>query len=128
VEALVRWDPGWAAGRELRDRAELRFPPAVRMASLTGTPAGVAELLAGAELPASAELLGPVAVVTSPPGPGPPPGAEPVAERMLVRVSRADGPALAAALKAASAAHAARGSAFSAAARAGVRLDPIEVG
>jgi hypothetical protein len=47
---------------------------------------------------------------------------------MLVRVPRADGPALAAALKAASAAHAACGSAFSAAARAGVRLDPIEVG
>src|SRR5664280_1357391 len=126
VEALVRWDPAWAAARELRERTELRFPPAVRMASVTGTPAGVAELLAGAELPGGAEVLGPIPVAAPPPGPGPPP--EQDSARMLVRVPRADGPALAAALKAASAAHAARGSAFSAAARAGVRLDPIEVG
>ncbi|WP_229789487.1 primosomal protein N' [Pilimelia terevasa] len=87
VQALVRWDPGGYAARELADRRELGFPPAARMVSLTGTPAGLAEFLAQARLPGSAELLGPV-----------PAGA---AERMLVRVRRAEGPALAAALHAA---------------------------
>src|SRR6266508_2879069 len=42
VQALVRFDPGWLAGRELSERRELGFPPAVRMATLTGTPAAVA--------------------------------------------------------------------------------------
>src|SRR5207244_11629525 len=36
VQALIRWDPATHADRELADRAELRFPPAVRMAALTG--------------------------------------------------------------------------------------------
>ena len=45
VQALLRWDPGWFAARELAERRELGFPPAARMASLTGRPAAVAELL-----------------------------------------------------------------------------------
>src|SRR5690606_33062729 len=75
VQALLRWDPGWFAARELAERRALRFPPAVRMASVTGAPQAVAELLAAARLPDSAELLGPV-----------PTGAE--EERMLIRVPR----------------------------------------
>jgi primosomal protein N' (replication factor Y) len=35
VQALVRWDPAWAAELELADRAALGFPPAVRVASVT---------------------------------------------------------------------------------------------
>ena len=46
VQALVRWDPGWFAARELAERGELGFPPAARMAALTGPPVAVAELLA----------------------------------------------------------------------------------
>jgi primosomal protein N' (replication factor Y) (superfamily II helicase) len=75
VQALVRWDPGWHAARELADRRELRFPPAARMTSLTGTPEAVADLLAACRLPADAELLGPV-----PAGQG--------QERFLVRAPR----------------------------------------
>ena len=36
VQALVRWDPAWHAGRELAARREVGFPPAVRMASVEG--------------------------------------------------------------------------------------------
>ena len=60
VQALVRWDPVTHAERELAERAELRFPPAVRMASLTGPDDAVQALLSAAELPPTAELLGPV--------------------------------------------------------------------
>jgi primosomal protein N' (replication factor Y) len=75
VQAMIRWDPGWYAARELADRRELSFPPAARMASLTGSPDAVADLLAAAHLPAEAEVLGPV-----PAGEG--------QERMLVRAPR----------------------------------------
>jgi len=60
VQALVRWDPATFAERELAVRAELRFPPAARMASVSGPTAAVDALLAGAELPPGAELLGPL--------------------------------------------------------------------
>ena len=94
VQALVRWDPAGHAARELADRAELGFPPAVRMAALRGTAAAVADLLAAAPLPARAETIGPI-------GSG-------EHERLLVRVPRADGTALAAALKVAASARSAR--------------------
>lgn len=84
VQALTRWDPAGAASRELADRTELGFPPATRMASVTGPAAAVAELLATLEL---GEVLGPV-----------PAGED---ERALVRVPRAQGLHLATALKAA---------------------------
>ncbi|MFB6395351.1 primosomal protein N', partial [Polymorphospora sp. 2-325] len=85
VQALLRWDPGWFAGRELAERRELGFPPAVRMASVTGVPEAVADLLAAARLPDGAVVLGPV-----PAGDG--------QERMLVRVARSGAAALARAL------------------------------
>src|SRR2546423_1483770 len=62
VQALVRFDPRWLAGRELEERRELGFPPAVRMASVTGSPSAVADLLAAARLPDGVEELGPVPV------------------------------------------------------------------
>jgi primosomal protein N' (replication factor Y) (superfamily II helicase) len=85
AQALIRWDPVTLAERELEERRELAFPPVVRMASLTGTPAAIRDLLAVARLPDSAEVLGPV------------PAQE--LERALVRVPRAHGPAMARALK-----------------------------
>ena len=88
VQALIRWDPATHAERELAERAELRFPPAVRMASLTGAEPAVRDLLAAASLPPYAEVLGPVPVTARPAdargrpppgrdgaaGPGRPPG------------------------------------------------------
>ncbi|NBE84393.1 primosomal protein N' [Micromonospora rubida] len=95
VQALLRWDAAWFAARELAERRELGFPPAVRMASVTGSADAVADLLAEARLPEEAELLGPVP-------------ADGDRERMLVRVPRARAAALAGALHSAAGVRAAR--------------------
>jgi primosomal protein N' (replication factor Y) (superfamily II helicase) len=100
VQALLRWDPATFAARELAERRELGFPPAARMASLTGPADAVADLLTLAALPEGAEVLGPVPVAASD-------GA--AEERALVRVaSRHEGAALAAALHAAAGVRSAR--------------------
>lgn len=116
VQALVRWRPDWLAERELEERSALRLPPRARLAAVTGSAAAVADLLAIAELPKVAETLGPVPVAPAHPG-----GA--ALERMLVRVPRRDGVALAAALKAASALRSAR----KADDTVKVELDPVVV-
>jgi primosomal protein N' (replication factor Y) len=128
VQALVRWDPVTHAERELAERAELRFPPAVRVASLTGAPDAVREVLDAAALPAGAEVLGPVAAAGSAAagsaaagsaaagGAGRPRPGEPESDghapaetvRVLVRVDRPEGTALAVALRAAQAFRSAR--------------------
>jgi primosomal protein N' (replication factor Y) (superfamily II helicase) len=118
VQALVRWDPVGFAERELAERAELGFPPAVRMAAITGSSAAIAEFVGSVALPGQAEILGPV--------PAEPNGAEPdpePAERALIRIPRTDGLVLARALHAAQAARSARKD--GAAVR--VQLDPAEV-
>ncbi|EUA39328.1 putative primosome assembly protein PriA [Mycobacterium avium subsp. avium 2285 (R)] len=102
VQSLIRWDPVGHAESELTARAEVGLPPSVHMAAVDGTPAAVNALLDEAGLTGGqtlhADLLGPVDL---PPGArrpaGTPPGA-PVT-RMLVRVPRRDGLALAAALR-----------------------------
>ncbi|MEU3355456.1 primosomal protein N' [Streptomyces sp. NPDC037389] len=127
VQALVRWDPAGHAVRELADRAELGFPPVSRMAEVSGPPSAVAELIAMAELPEGAEVLGPVPL--PPPLPGrprragdPPPGEH--WERALLRVRPGQGAALAAALKTAQAIRLARreGEAVR------LRVDPPDIG
>ncbi|MDP3711875.1 MAG: primosomal protein N' [Mycobacteriales bacterium] len=92
VQALLRWDPGWHAARELADRTELGFPPVTRMASVSGAATAVDDLLAA--LPVEAEVLGPV------PDDG--------GHRVLLRVTRSRGAELAAGLKAAQAVRSAR--------------------
>ena len=99
VQALIRWEPGWFAARELAERRELAFPPAARMASLTGKQEAVAELLAVARLPEGAEILGPV-----------PAGED--QERMLIRTSRSQAAAMAHALHEAAAVRSAKKSAL----------------
>jgi primosomal protein N' (replication factor Y) len=95
VQALVRWDPAGAASRELAERAELGFPPAVRMASVQGSTAAVAEFVATLPEPARRDLLGPVPAADG-------------EERLLLRAPRAAAGQLAAALKAAQAVRSAR--------------------
>jgi primosomal protein N' (replication factor Y) (superfamily II helicase) len=94
VQALIRWDPATHADRELAERTELRFPPAVRMAALAGADGDVRELLGAVSLPAHTDVLGPVAAVD--------PAAQGAddAVRYLVRAPSADGTALAVALRA----------------------------
>jgi len=111
VQALVRWDPVTHAERELAERTELRFPPAVRLASLTGAPDAVGEVLGEAVLPAGAEVLGPVPAGDGGARPGagePRAGGRGETVRALVRADRRDGAALAAALRAAQAVRSAR--------------------
>ncbi|MDA2807666.1 primosomal protein N' [Nocardiopsis suaedae] len=120
VQALVRWDPSGLAERELEERRELGFPPAVTMASVTGAPAKVRELLDGLSLPESAEVLGPVPVDAGGPGPR---SAEEAPERALLRVPHADAYELTKALKAAAAARSARREEH----LAQVRVDPLQV-
>lgn len=56
AHALAGWSQPEFARAEYAGRRELRFPPAVRMATLQGTPDAVAEAVAA--LPPSAETLG----------------------------------------------------------------------
>ncbi|HEX3649377.1 MAG TPA: primosome assembly protein PriA, partial [Pseudonocardiaceae bacterium] len=88
VQALVRWDPVWHAGQELASRVELGFPPAMRLASVDGTPAAVADFLLTLRLPEDADVLGPVPLEGQPEE----------RERALVRAPRARGRELAAVL------------------------------
>ncbi|MGO1048731.1 primosomal protein N' [Crossiella sp. CA198] len=115
VQALVRWDPVWHAETELDARTELGFPPAVRIATVDGTPAAVNEFLDGLTLPPTAQILGPVTLETR--------GQEEERERALIRAPRTDGRALAAALHDAVAARTARKEPD----LVRVRLDPLEL-
>jgi primosomal protein N' (replication factor Y) len=97
VQSLIRWDPVGHAEAELTARTEVGLPPSVHMAAIDGTAEAVAALLD--ELPdhetIQADLLGPVHL---PPGvrrPAGTPAGVPVT-RMLVRVRREQGLALAA--------------------------------
>ncbi len=88
VQALVRWDHAGFVERETVLRQETRLPPASRLASITGVPGAVDDAVALLDLPAAAELLGPVESGS---------GAD-RQTRVVVRVPRAHGPALSRAL------------------------------
>ena len=110
VQALVRLDPAWYAERELAERRTLGFPPAVRVATVTGRPEAVADLLAAAHLPGSVETLGPVPL-------------EDEQHRFVLRAPRSAGTTLAAALHAAASVRSAR----KAPDPVRVRIDPLDL-
>ncbi|MCK6209199.1 primosomal protein N' [Georgenia sp. EYE_87] len=62
AQALVRWDPAGFAARELAERTELSFPPAVRMVSLQGTAAAVRSMVDHLDRLEGLDVLGPVEV------------------------------------------------------------------
>jgi primosomal protein N' (replication factor Y) len=94
VQALVRWDPAGFARREIDERQAAHLPPASRVATLSGPADQLEEALGQLELPAGAEVLGPVA--------------EDDGVRFVVRVPRLAGAALSAALSAMQARRSAR--------------------
>ncbi|OMC42239.1 primosome assembly protein PriA [Mycobacterium sp. IS-1264] len=98
VQSLIRWDPVGHADAELTARTEVGLPPSVHMAAIDGTAGAVAALLDEARLPDGADLLGPVDL---PAGVRRPAGSTAAAAvtRMLVRVPREQGLALAAGLR-----------------------------
>ncbi|WP_462186070.1 primosomal protein N' [Frankia sp. CcWB2] len=145
VQALVRWDPGTFVAREADERAELGFPPATRMASVAGTAAAVAELLAAVELPDGADVLGPVPLPPAPSaravldganqgdpsavgagqrGPDSATSGPEEIERVLIRVRRERGAALAASLRSARGVLATRRTTG----RLRIQLDPLVLG
>lgn len=92
VQALIRWDPGWLAERELAERTSLGLPPSVRSATLLGSPSGVYEALPA--LPDGARVVGPL------------PAGE--RARVLVTAPRTQGDALTRSLRAIAASRSAR--------------------
>ncbi|RBO96200.1 primosomal protein N' [Nocardia puris] len=123
VQALVRWDPIGHARAEVEARAEVGFPPAVRMAAVDGASDAITELLAAAKLPDTAQVLGPVPL---PPGARKPFAGDSPAEveRMILRVPRRDGLALARSLTAAQAVR----STHRTDAPLRVQIDPVDIG
>ena len=117
AQALVRWDPAGFARRELADRADLGYPPAARLAELTGTYSAVTDLIMLADLPERAEVLGPNELAE------PGPDGQGKMYRALVRAAAADGRALAAALKAAQGVRTARSEPDF----VRVRIDPVDL-
>jgi primosomal protein N' (replication factor Y) len=80
LQALVRWDPTGFARREAQERSQAHLPPAARLATVTGDLGALDDVLHLVDLPAGAEVLGPVPVDDE--------------HRVLLRVPRASGEAL----------------------------------
>ncbi|MFI7588913.1 primosome assembly protein PriA [Spongisporangium articulatum] len=100
VQALVRLDPAWHAARDLAERAELGFPPAAAMVSLTGPGAAVQGFADLARLPEGADRLGPIPLEDA---------QGPTGDvRLLLRAARADRAALARAVAQAASVRSAR--------------------
>ncbi|MGM1030546.1 MAG: primosomal protein N' [Actinomycetota bacterium] len=106
------------AKAELAERRQLRFPPAVRTASVVGTPDAVAEALEALEGIPHLDVLGPVPVAETRPGEE--------AERAIVRFAYADGARVAGIARARVLTAAARPRRPGAPARLRIRLDDPE--
>lgn len=89
LQALLRWDQPGFARREADVRQEAHLPPASRLATLTGEAGALDDALTVLRLPEAGEVLGPVEVDAD---------ADPSQWRAVVRVPRAQGAGLAAAL------------------------------
>jgi primosomal protein N' (replication factor Y) len=85
LQALVRWDQAGFAEREATMRREAHLPPASRLATITGSPGAVDDAVTLLAPPDTAEVLGPVDLDDD-------------ESRVVVRVPRAQGPALSRAL------------------------------
>ena len=89
VEALVRWDPQWYAGRELAERAELALPPTTWTAEVVAHRKRVEPIEhAVRSVVPEAEVLGPLPVT----------GSEDK-RRLVIKAPFVEGPLIAAALK-----------------------------
>ncbi|WP_340540038.1 primosomal protein N' [Nocardioides sp. GXZ039] len=85
LQALVRWDQSGFAAREAADRAQAHLPPATRLATITGEPGALDDVLALLAPPDHLEVLGPVPAADD-------------EERLVLRTPRAQGADLSRAL------------------------------
>ena len=119
VQAVVRNDPVGFSDRELAERASVHLPPAYRVAELTGTPNDLADVVALANFPPQAQVLGPVPIVG-----GRRKAIDAESMRTLIVVPASVGSELAASLKAVTAIRSARKDGLPVT----VRIDPIALG
>jgi primosomal protein N' (replication factor Y) (superfamily II helicase) len=121
LQALVRVDPAGYASRELADRAEARYPPAVKLVTVEGAEPAVEEFLDLLRGPQPMDVLGPVEVLRH----GDPARApDAPLWRLTVRSPLALGPALVRAVRDAASVRSARKS--EGALR--IRVDPAVIG
>jgi primosomal protein N' (replication factor Y) (superfamily II helicase) len=117
LQALVRVDPAGFAARELSERAEAGFPPAVRMLTVEGPADALEEFRNLVDLPPRAQMMGPIDL--APEGSG----GELQLSRLTLRAPRSAGRALAAAAKDVAAIRSARKSERP----LRIRVDPVAV-
>lgn len=99
AQALTLWrQPSWAAA-QLSDRRELGFPPAVRVASVTGSPRAVEKALGALDGVAVRDILGPTPIASDARPAAI--GAADASVRAVVRFDYAHGAEVAAALRSA---------------------------
>ena len=114
VQALVRWDPVGFAASEFDERKAAHLPPTARVAALDGPPSAIDELIGQWQLPALAEVLGPVPI---------PDSRDDERVRLIVRVPLAQGAELAQQLKQVQGVRSAR----KASENVVVRIDPMNL-
>lgn len=91
VQAIVRADPVGHALRELADRRQTRFPPAVRLATIEGPTSALSDML-DHDWPDPTDLLGPAPVEHR--GSRADGSTDEPVSRLILRVPRRQGPAL----------------------------------
>ena len=117
LQALIRTDPAGFAARELAERAEARFPPAVKLITVDGRSQSLAEFTEIFKPPEQTEILGPVEY-------GPSASGEVMLHRLTLRSPLAVGAQLTAAAKAVAATRSAK----KAEGALRIQVDPVEIG
>jgi primosomal protein N' (replication factor Y) len=92
LQALVRVDPGGFAARELAERREAGFPPAVTLITVEGPPEALEDFRSLAAPPEGTEILGPSDLPATP-------GSETAVSRLTFRAPATAGAALVRAVK-----------------------------
>ena len=117
LQALVRTDPAGFADRELAERSEARFPPAVKLITVDGRPESLADFTGLVEPPEPTEILGPVEL-------GPNATGDVMINRLTLRSPLTVGNRLTAAVKAVSTTRSAK----KAEGALRIQVDPVEIG
>ena len=117
LQALVRVDPAGFAARELAERNEAHFPPAVKMVTVDGAAPSLEEFVHLMRPPVPTETLGPVPLP-------PAPHAETELLRLTLRAPASQGQALVRAARAVAGVRSARKSEGS----LRIRVDPLVIG
>ncbi|QDP96759.1 primosomal protein N' [Microlunatus elymi] len=117
LQALVRLDPAGFAARELAERAEAHFPPAVKLITVDGRAEALTEFGQLLKSPQPTELLGPVEI-------GPSASGEVIINRLTLRAPLSLGSELVAATRAVVATRSAK----KAEGALRIQVDPIQIG